>query len=308
MTEAERIVQSGLLPKVFLQAEERCGFLISEKRKRLFSVLLEMLYQYDQVCRKHNLTYYLIYGSLLGAVRHKGFIPWDDDLDVAMPRADYEKFIRLSGEFTDPLFLQTPYTDPGYFYTPTRIRNSNTTAVVEMFKHAGFNQGIWMSVFPLDRWDDNGGEERYAEIRRLVKHNSTFMRLNNPNLDEANKLRVAEYLKEHRDPMRDYEEIQRLASSCRDPNSKHVMTAVITMGRYDQKLLDAADFASAIPLEYEGLQVSAPCGWDHLLKVWYGDYMQFPPMEARGMDHAGTVFDADIPYREYLAKEGIIFD
>ena len=306
MTEAQRIVESGLISIDFLKAEEKCGFYVTEKRKHLFAVLLEMLYKFDQVCRKHNLTYYLIYGSLLGAVRHKGFIPWDDDLDVAMPRADYEIFIQLSEEFREPLFLQTPYTDKNYFYTPARIRNSNTTALAELFKYAGFNQGIWLSVFPLDRWDENGGEERYAQIRQLAIHNSTYMRVSNPNLSEKDQARVAEYLSLHRDPMKDYEELQRLASSCKDPDSKYVMTAVITMGRYSHKTWDSSIFSSAINMEFEGLTVSVPIGYHKLLSIGYGDYMQYPPMEKRRMGHSGTIFDPDIPYKEYLAKEGIL--
>ena len=306
MSDVERIIQKGIIGKDFLKSEEKCGFFVSTERKKLFAVLLDMLYEFDKVCKKHNLTYYLYAGALLGAVRHQGFIPWDDDLDVAMPRDDYEKFIKLSDEFKEPLFLQTPYTDPEYFYTPARIRNSNTTAVVEMFRYAGFNQGIWFSIFPLDYWDLNGGEERYAEIRKLVMHNSTYMRVKTPDLDEKNKARVAAYLAEHRDPMKDYEEIQRLATSCKDPNSKYVMAATITQLRYEKKLLDAADFKKAVPLKFEGLEIMAPCGYDRVLKVCYGDYMQFPPVEERGLCHAGTIFDADIPYKDYLKKEGII--
>lgn len=307
MTEAQRIVKSGLVSKDYLKPEVNCGFYVSEERKRLFAVLLEMLYKYDQVCKKYNLKYFLIYGSLLGAVRHKGFVPWDDDLDVCMPRADYEKFIQLSEEFTDPLFLQTPYTDKNYFYTPARIRNNNTTGVVELFKHAGFNQGVWFSIFPLDFWDDNGGEERYLKIRQLAMHNSTYMRLKNPNLSDKDKARVAAYLAEHRDPLQDYEEIHRLASSCKDPNSEHVMMAVITLEKYERKLLHAADFASSVDIDFEGLKIPAPSGYENVLHFLYGDYMQFPPMEQRGLKHAGTVFDTEIPYKDYLAREGIIF-
>lgn len=302
MTESERIIKKGIITNNFLKEETICDYFVDNKRKKLWAVLLDMLYEFDNVCKRHNLTYYIIYGSLLGAVRHKGFIPWDDDIDMAMPREDYEKFIKLEKEFSEPLFLQTPYTDKGYFYTPARIRNSNTTAVVEMFKHAGFNQGVWLSIFPLDHWDDNGGIERYEQIRKLVIDCSTYMRINNPNLSPEDKERVKAY---HGDPLRDYEEIQRLASSCKDPNSKYVMTAVITQGRYDQKLLDAADFATAVPLDFEGIQVLAPCGYEHLLRVWYDDYMQLPPIEERGVWHAGMVFDADISYKDYLRREGI---
>lgn len=302
MTEIERILKKGIITERFLEEEVECDFLVDGNRKKLWAVLLDLLAEFDSVCRKFGLTYYLFYGTLLGAVRHKGFIPWDDDIDVAMPREDYEKFIKLGDAFSDPLFLQTPYTDKGYFYTPAKIRNSNTTAVVEMFRYAGFNQGIWLSVFPLDRWDDNGGIARYEEIRRLVKDCSTYMRIGNPHLDEANKARVAAY---HGDPMRDYEEIQRLAQSCKDPDSKHVMTAVITQGSYPGKLLDAVAFEKVVPMEFEGLEVMVPSGYDHLLRVWYGDYMQLPPKEKRGVWHAGTVFDADLPYNDYLRKQGI---
>ena len=176
-----------------------------------------------------------------------------------------------------------------------------------MFRYNHFHQGIWITVFPLDYWDDTGGEVRYAEIRNLAIHNSTFMRLKNPNLDEANQRRVAAYLAEHRDPRKDYEEIQRLASSCKDPNSKYVMMAVLTLERYEKKLLNAADFASTVTLEFEGLKLPGPAGYDNVLHLLYGDYMQFPPVEERGLKHAGTVFDTETPYKTYLAREGILF-
>lgn len=302
MTEIERIIQKGVISKDYLKQEIKNDFLVDEKRKKLWAIMLDMIVEFDKICKKHNLTYYMIYGALLGAVRHKGFIPWDDDFDVAMPRKDYNRFIMLEREFKKPYFLQTPYTDPESCYSYAKIRNSNTTGLVELFKYQHFNHGIWITVFPLDNWDVNGGEKRYEHIRRLAIDCSTYMRINNPNLDEKNRERVAAY---HGNPMHDYEEIQRLASSCKDPNSKYVMTAVITQGRYDQKLLDAADFEKAVPLDFEGLQVMAPVGYDHLLRVWYNDYMQLPPKEDRGVWHAGTIFDADIPYKDYLHNQGI---
>ena len=302
MTEIERIIQKGIIPADYCREEVMNDFLVDTNRKKLWAIMLDMIYEFDAICKKYHFTYYIIYGALLGAVRHQGFIPWDDDFDVAMPRDDYEKFIRLSHEFKDPYFLQTPYTDPEYFYSFAKIRNSRTTGVVKMFQYAKFNHGIWISVFPLDHWDDNGGRERYEQIRKLVIDCSTYMRINNPNLDEKNRERVATY---HGNPLRDYEEIQRLASSCKDPNSKYLMTAVITQGRYDHKLLYAEDFASTVDLDFEGLKLKAPIGYDRYLRDGYGDYMQFPPLEKRGVWHDGTVFDADLPYKEYLRRQGI---
>lgn len=302
MNEIERILSKGQIPRSYLKEEVKSGFLVDLNRKKLCIVLLDLLIEFDAVCRKHNLKYYLFYGTLLGAVRHKGFIPWDDDIDVAMPRGDYEAFLKLTDEIDSPYFLQTPYSDPGYFYTFAKIRNSNTTGVIQLFEHMKFNHGIWLSIFPLDRWDDNGGLERYETIRRLATDCSTYMRIGNPHLSPRDRERVEAY---HGDPMRDYEEIQRLAQSCNNPDSKHVMTAVITQGCYSRKLLDAADFEKAIPMKFEEIEVMVPSGYDHLLHIWYDDYMQFPPEEDRGACHVGTVFDADISFRDYLYQQGI---
>ena len=302
MTEIDRIIQNGIVSADYFREEVENDFLVDVNRKKLWAIMLDLIYVFDAVCKKYHLTYYVFYGALLGVVRHKGFIPWDDDFDVAMPREDYEKFIRLSHEFKEPYFLQTPYTDPECFYSFAKIRNSRTTGIVKMFQYAKYNHGIWISIFPLDHWDDNGGRERYEQIRKLVIDCSTYMRINNPDLDEKNRERVAAY---HSNPMHDFEEIQRLARSCKDTNSKYVMTAVVTQGRYDQKLLDAADFEKSIPMQFENLQVMVPSGYDRLLRVWYDDYMELPPKEERGNWHAGTFFDADIPYKEYLQNQGI---
>lgn len=302
MNEIERILSKGIIPRSFLDEEIKNDFLVDKKRKELWTVLLDLLLEFSAVCEKHHLTYYIFYGALLGAIRHRGFIPWDDDIDVAMPREDYEVFITMENEFHHPYFLQTPYTDPHYFYTFAKIRNSNTTGVIELFEYANFNHGIWLSIFPIDRWDNNGGVDRFEEIKRLATDCSTYMRIGNPRLSRRDKIRVDAY---SGNPLHDYEEIQRLASSCKDPKSQYVMTAVLTQGRYDQKLLDAADFEESVSVEFEGFCFMAPVGYDHLLRVWYDDYMQMPPKEERGLWHAGAVFDADISYLDYLRMKGI---
>ncbi|MDE7248566.1 MAG: LicD family protein, partial [Lachnospiraceae bacterium] len=89
----------------FFKEEIRSDFLVDEKRKKIWAVELQILEKIDEVCRKHHITYYAHYGTLLGAVRHQGFIPWDDDLDIAMFRDDYEKFQKIAAEeFTEPYF------------------------------------------------------------------------------------------------------------------------------------------------------------------------------------------------------------
>ena len=108
MTECERIIKDGIVPKDYYKSEVIDDFLVTSDRKKLFAVLLDILVKIDTVCKKHNIRYYIYGGTLIGALRHKGFIPWDDDLDIVMFREDYEKLVSVSYEFTDPYFFQTP--------------------------------------------------------------------------------------------------------------------------------------------------------------------------------------------------------
>ena len=298
MTETERILNKGIIDEKFLIAEENLGFWVTEKRKRLFAVLLDMLVVFDSICRKHQLTYFLCGGSLLGAIRHNGFIPWDDDIDIEMPRADYEKLLLLAGEFTTPYFLENPHTDQYYAYSYSRLINDNTTAVVRPFAFQPIHHGIWISIFPVDRWVENDLENFFA-IDRLNRENSTYMRLTNPWLDEKNQQRVKAWSR--RNPIEVYDEIQQIATQYNTQDTTFMRRIVVTVLGYLQ-LYYAEDFSESIPHEYEGYQFQIPVGWDRMLRIKYGDYMQLPPMEKRGNWHSTTIFDPDVPYMEFLEE------
>ena len=106
------------LPDSFFHEEVRDGYLVTAKVKELWAVQIDLLCELDRVCKKYNLKYILDFGTLLGAVRHKGFIPWDDDLDVSMLREDYDKLMEVGPtEFTHPYFLQNHDTEIGYDIT-----------------------------------------------------------------------------------------------------------------------------------------------------------------------------------------------
>ena len=305
MTEAERIIHAGIVPADYLKEEVKDGFLVTTERKKVFAVLLDLLLKFDAVCKKHNLTYFLSSGTMLGAVRHKGFIPWDDDIDLTMPRRDYNILAGLSEEFMFPYFLQTPYTDSNCFWSSIRIRNSNTTQIVKTFMYQGFNQGISFTVFPLDHWDRNGGEERYALIKSLIQKNSIYMRMTNPNLNEIDKKKIAEY--DGSDPLETYEEIQRIASEANNRNTGLLCPGTCTVRAYGPSwFMDEKYFSSSVLAEFENYRFPLPVGYHEILSLAYGDYMQFPPIEKRGKWHSGMIQDPDIPYTEYLKREGIL--
>lgn len=302
MTEVERIINEGIIPVDFLKPEIRCDFLVDEGRKKLWAVCLDLLIKFDAVCKKHKFKYFMTGGSLLGTIRHQGFIPWDDDIDVIMFRDDYDRFSRLaSQELLHPYFWQTPETDEGYLYSFNKIRNSRTSAIVKTFRHAGFNQGIWLSIFPIDNCIVEGAEERYEVIKRLNQENSAHMRRNNPHPTEADLKRLAEF--PYRDPMEVVYDLQSLATQFNDNHTEYVACTSTTVYPIKNLIRKRSDYNQTIMKNFEGiLEVPVPIGFDNILTTQYGNYMEFPPVEERGTWHDGVIFDADVPYLEYLFR------
>ena len=111
---------------------------------------LSILDYIDSVCKQHNVRYYLAYGTLLGAIRHKGFIPWDDDIDIYMLRSDYDRFIQLlSAEKENHYSLLSIYNDSDYFYEFAKVVDNRTSINANNLK-AMRNEGVWVDIFPLD--------------------------------------------------------------------------------------------------------------------------------------------------------------
>ena len=120
--------------------------------KRLQGVLLELLLVIDKVCSENGLSYCLFYGTLLGALRHRGFIPWDDDADIIMPRGDYEKLLHLPAtSWPNGYFLQSPYSDKYSRFAFAKLRKNGTVCTCDDHAHIKMHQGIFVDIFPLDQ-------------------------------------------------------------------------------------------------------------------------------------------------------------
>lgn len=135
--------------------------LSSNELKAIHSLELEALTVIDQICRKHAIKYTLVGGSLLGAIRHNGFIPWDDDVDIAMLRDDLEKFkLICKTELPSKYFYQDMNTDPEYLYLFDKIRINNTLFKESYLAECNINHGVFIDIFPVDNVSDKKSEDK----------------------------------------------------------------------------------------------------------------------------------------------------
>lgn len=301
MTECERIISDGILPESFFKEEIICDFRVTEERKKIWAISLDMLIFFDKICAKHGLRYFTAFGALLGVVRHQGFIPWDDDLDVCMPREDYEKLWHLySDEFTPPYFLQFPGEDKGYFFSYAKIRNSNTSGISIPFVYEEFNQGISLDIFPIDNCIPEEADVNWERVNYLNLQQSANMRRSLLTPSENDIARMKQY------PMRDgydaLKELNSIVTQYNDRETEYGIVSTITAYRASRQIYRWADVLDTIDCDFYGHKIKIPRNYDSILRTTYGDYMSLPPKEQRGSWHNMNYFSPDVPYLKSLER------
>lgn len=290
----------------FYNSEVRCDYRITEKQKKIWAIQLELLYELLRVCQENDIKCVVMWGTLLGAVRHKGFIPWDDDLDVALERDEYEKLRRLGvSAFKPPFFFQTVDTDPNYFFPYARLRNSNTTGLILENVGKEYNNGIYIDIYPLDGITENRllksiqSKQRNIYLAAISKKMNPHKKNRNVSLKSmAVNILCAPLL------LFSVKALIRKFDNCVARYNKKAAQIGLF---YNPTLMDKhyyfpkAALNKIIMLPFEMLQVPVPVGYDTVLKAVYGDYMELPPVEKRGLWHEGQlVYEPEIPYKEYL--------
>lgn len=248
----------------------------------------------DYICRKNDIKYWLDSGTLLGAVRHKGFIPWDDDIDIAMTREDYEKFLKLAGnELPEDLFLQNLSTTPYAGNTWTQIKDRKS--YIELDKDAKYHQGIYMDIFPMDCYSSHKIKSffteqllkflyiyTYAVNAPLKKPFSAKADLKNNILKILLKIVFFPFLIFN--PPVIYG-INLKTRSRRISRMKNNPTSIYGYGcdvLNWNKLYREEDIFPLKRLSFEGFEFNVPNNCDAYLTVLYGNtYMQLPPENKR---------------------------
>lgn len=289
--------------------EVRCGFSVSEKRKKIWKVELDLLNRLQQICEKYGLRYYASNGTLLGAVRHQGFVPWDDDLDVMMPRADYERLVEIARqELEEPYVMHVSDSEGIYFRNYARIRNRNTTALCRPDFGRDTCQGIFIDIFPMDcrpeawlKW-----AVQRVFIYGLHRMLTLYVYGDMPANASKGKARIKRVLRKALvffwNGPEGYGKLGRLHEEWRkkyngEPGADYyVVTHNKNIYEYRREW-----FSGYEDCRFEGGKVRVPKGFDDILKKLYGDYMKFPSADEIGVHHH-IFFDPDRPYSEYAGR------
>lgn len=271
--------------------------------RKLQEIELKMLESFINVCNKLNLTYFVIGGTLLGAVRHKGFIPWDDDIDIGMPRKDYEKFIKEGQSYLDEhYFIQTFDTDSEYLMGFAKIRNSNTTFIEKSVKNRNMNHGVYIDIFPLDGVPNSKVMRKLIKIRfqlYQIKISSYFYK---EGLERKNmKWRILDILSRILTFNNSLKEVQlKIDKTVKGYDFYHSSIVGNYFGIYGEKeFVPREYFGNGTLLRFEHLNVNAPEKYDLYLRKIYGDYMQLPSEENRKSHHNVEIVDLTEPYTNY---------
>ena len=245
--------------------------------KKLQKTELEILLEVDRICKDNNITYQLHAGTLLGAVRHKGFIPWDDDIDILMPIKDYNKFCKVCrSNLNEDYFLQTILTDKfNHFFA--KVRKNGTQMVEEGLCNLK-SQGIWIDIFPLVKVDKSTSwlskhNKRLHSLRRFLKKVNSTAPLKQLTIDKK-LLRLM--------PKRLIHAVAGIYSRLLFHNNKRYdACCCLDGGDCFQSRFPSDLFDETCEVEFEGHLFPAPKQYDKYLTMAYGDYMTPPPPEKR---------------------------
>ncbi len=254
--------------------------------KEIKKIEIDILEYIDKVCKENNLQYFLCGGTLLGAVRHKGFIPWDDDIDISMPRSDYDRFVKImKNSHCKYQIISTDQKD--YYYNFSKIIDCET--ILNEYHYQPIdNMGVYVDVFPLEGMpsDKLVREKHFNRLDRLRKRINSFSMLKpkiRKNLIAYAKSIYLYNKNKKSDLLKFQKEYEKLAKKYNYEDSEYVYA---TGGAYKNKdiflkeiLFDCKD------IEFEGRKFSAPKECDLYLKQLYGDYMQLPPSEKQVSNH-----------------------
>lgn len=243
------------------------------------SIMIRMMVQFDEFCTKNNLRYYLAYGTLLGAIRHKGFIPWDDDVDVFMPREDYDRLLTFSN-VSETIKIVSHINKNGCWH-PFCYSNliDTTTSMVSVNMGDKSGKGVFIDIFPVDNLPKNN-MKRKIHIRILRRMLNTLWWT----LPSKQKGKIKKFVGTHVNPDKLADKIDKKAKKYNKKPMQH-LSVVTSDPRYNRDFGGIDSFEPYRTAEFEGHMLRIPNKTEEMLTIFYGDYMQLPPESQRNPHH-----------------------
>lgn len=265
------------------------------KIKELQSKQLEILQELKKVCNENDITFYLAYGTCLGAIRHNGFIPWDDDIDIMMKNEDFLKLLSKKNDLPDNLFLQTVETDPEYGLPIARLRIDNTTLIEEDQVNNDIHHGVYIDIYPLYNSPKTETSFFFLKLQALMYRLFLY---GNGARKKGRVIGVLSSLIVKSVPNK----LKRLYINnfkkklAEIPESSHY----ITLYGNDFSVRYSKDcFSDPVDVLFEGEYYPTPTDSHSYLQQMYGDYMKLPPEEQRTHHHDFLFIDLNVDYKNY---------
>lgn len=267
------------------------GLSIDEIKK----IELEMLKIIDSFTKEKKLEYCLACGTLLGAVRHQGFIPWDDDIDIFMPRESYEYFIREFNNTKKTKYkIITKENTEGYPYAYAKL--IDTTTLIDEYRFLPYRGGVFIDIFPLD--DLGSNMKKIVEVNKKLNRYRRLLEFKMDRFSYYHGIKKAGLflaklvtLFYRREELIDIINMQ--SQSLKIDKSKYCACMVV-LGQGIQEVFRKSWFQEYILLDFEGSSFSAPVGYKNVLEAMYGDYMKLPPKEKRVTSHSFDAWSIEI--------------